>query len=327
MTNYLEQILQEQEAEERIAYQSAEAVRRMIQNDFSNSADILQAIDADMGNLAEFFRKPPFILMYRKMPLPIRKCEFFHGAKHTLSQIPYLHSHSFYEYIYILRGKCVQRLENREEALCLKARQSCLLAPGVSHIMEQSGKEDIILKFSVSERIFQEAVMPLAAIAMENGFAVFEHGNAWTDMYAGRLLQESRDGDRLSETAIKNYLSLIFIELLRAADGQPADIVKQLEAYFERNPREPGLRQFAASIGYSADYAGRMIKSVTGKTFGEYLRNRRLLTAAKLLSETDYTVEYISERSGYETISGFYKQFYRVYGMAPGEYRKGLSGN
>ena len=322
MNRSLEQILQEQEKSERISYQSAETIRQMIQDDFINSTEILQVMEANEINLVELFKKPSLIFWSRKVPVPIRKCGLFHGAKHTLSQIPYLHSHSFYEYIYVVRGACVQYVGSQEERVGLKAHQSCLLAPGVSHLMERCRQEDLILKFSISEQIFQETFVSLPYRAVKGDYTIFEHGNAWTDLYASRLLQESVSQDQFFETAVRNYLSLLFIELTRAASRPSAEMIKQLEAYCETKQKEKSLKQFAAQIGYSADYAGRMIKSITGRTFGEYLRDRRLMKAAEQLLETDDTVEQISIMSGYETISGFYKQFRRVYGMTPGEYRK-----
>ncbi len=126
MNRSLEQILQEQEKSERISYQSAETIRQMIQDDFINSTEILQVMEANEINLVELFKKPSLIFWSRKVPVPIRKCGLFHGAKHTLSQIPYLHSHSFYEYIYVVRGACVQYVGSQEERVGLKAHQSCL---------------------------------------------------------------------------------------------------------------------------------------------------------------------------------------------------------
>lgn len=133
-------------------------------------------MEANEINLVELFKKSSLIFWSRKVPVPIRKCGFFHGAKHTLSQIPYLHSHSFYEYIYVVRGACVQYVGSQEERVGLKAHQSCLLAPGVSHLME-------------------------------------------------RCRQESVSQDQFFETAVRNYLSLLFIELTRAASRPLAEMI------------------------------------------------------------------------------------------------------
>ncbi len=322
MNRQVENILQEQEAAERNDYQSAETIRRMIRNDFSNGEEILNAIEITPAALPDFFKMPSFLFLYPKIPLPVRKCEAFHAAKHTTLQIPYLHSHSFYEYIYVLRGECIQQIGMQKENVCLKAHQSCLLAPGTCHIMEKCGKQDIILKFSISEQIFEEAAAAHSFADMKNGFTLFKHGDELTDLYARRLLLENRNRDGFTKTAVKNYLSLLFIELNRAAAKQPARIVSQLEAYFEKNPGRTSLPQFAASVGYSADHAGRLIRQVTGKTFGEYRRDKHLMDAAQLLSQTDDTIESVALAAGYATVSGFYKQFCRLYGMAPGEYRK-----
>ncbi len=221
-------ILQKQEASETAAYQSAALIRQIIKDDFSNSAEILQVIDACGTELTDFFRMPSCIPFQRKIPLPVRTCDFFHAAKHTLSQIPYLHSHNFYEYIYVLRGNCTQHSETPAQTILLKAHQSCLLSPGVSHIVERCGKEDIILKFAVSESLFREVILPFSSAGMEKDVLIFHHSNAQISMCIYMLLKESRNPCEFGETAIRNYLSLLFIELMRKPPAPYPDIIKKL---------------------------------------------------------------------------------------------------
>lgn len=221
-------ILQKQEASETAAYQSAALIRQIIKDDFSNSAEILQVIDACGTELTDFFRMPSCIPFQRKIPLPVRTCDFFHAAKHTLSQIPYLHSHNFYEYIYVLRGNCTQHTETPAQTILLKAHQSCLLSPGVSHIVERCGKEDIILKFAVSESLFREVILPFSSAGMEKDVLIFHHSNAQISMCIYMLLKESRNPCEFGETAIRNYLSLLFIELMRKPPAPYPDIIKKL---------------------------------------------------------------------------------------------------
>ncbi len=315
-------ILQKQEASETAAYQSAALIRQIIKDDFSNSAEILQVIDACGTELTDFFRMPSCIPFQRKIPLPVRTCDFFHAAKHTLSQIPYLHSHNFYEYIYVLRGNCTQHTETPAQTILLKAHQSCLLSPGVSHIVERCGKEDIILKFAVSESLFREVILPFSSAGMEKDVLIFHHSNAQISMCIYMLLKESRNPCEFGETAIRNYLSLLFIELMRKPPAPYPDIIEKLCSYFEEDPGGITLQKFAAIAGYSADHTGRLIKNSTGRSFVEYIRDLKLARAAGLLMETDYTIEHVAALSGYANPSGFYKQFCRAYGISPGEYRK-----
>ena len=78
--------------------------------------------------------------------IPTRKSEKFHMRKHTACQRPYYHGHSFYEFIYILSGECVQHFKSPERSLTLKKGQACLFPPGTVHSLEKSRKGDNIIK-------------------------------------------------------------------------------------------------------------------------------------------------------------------------------------
>ena len=52
-----------------------------------------------------------------------------------------------------------------------------------------------------------------------------------------------------------------------------------------------------------------------------YLREYRLQTAQKLLTETDASIAEIAHRVGYENPNKFSSAFRQVFGMTPTEYR------
>ena len=64
-----------------------------------------------------------------------------------------------------------------------------------------------------------------------------------------------------------------------------------------------------------------MVKQETGCTFQELLMKKRFQKAASLLLTTNLQVEEIAVNVGYENLSYFYRQFKRLYGMTPRQYR------
>ncbi len=234
-----------------------------------------------------------------------------------------MHSHEFYEYIYVMRGECNQRFEFPYRSVLLKAGQSCLLCPGTVHAVERCGANDIILKLSIPVKLFGEIIMPIAPAAfLDENVIIFENHSIQTDWYIYMLIMENYLKRDFLDTAVKNYLSLLFIELVRKPLKEYPDILIKLSSYFEKNPSEVNLSEFAGLVGYSADYTGRLIKKSTGKSFVDNVLELRLERASKLLIETDYPVEIIAGMVGYANMSGFYKQFCRNYGMTLNEYRK-----
>ena len=81
------------------------------------------------------------------------------------------------------------------------------------------------------------------------------------------------------------------------------------------------LADFAARKHYSADYVGKRIRRQTGTSFSRRLNEARLREAARLLAETELSVESIAAAVGYADPAGLYKRFRAAFGMTPGEYR------
>ena len=65
-----------------------------------------------------------------------------------------------------------------------------------------------------------------------------------------------------------------------------------------------------------------MFKKETGKTYSEYLTDVRIRKAKDLLVETGDSIGLIAEKTGYHDARYFSKQFSRIVGLKPFEYRK-----
>ena len=322
MQRQMIQALWQQEAKEQHAYQSSAALRAMIQEDFSNSSEVLRAMDRFGSNFVQLFRLQSLELLSDKTPIPIRTCRKFQIHKHTVCQIPYLHGHDYYELIYVLQGNCIQRFQGDRNPLRLSARQACLVSPGVTHLMERCSREDMIVKCSIPVFLYQKIVRPLLPKRKGQNVIVFDRGSPQMEWFLFLLWKECVERREFSDAAIQNYLSLFFIELTRAPTASSPDIVVTLYTYFEDHASQMNLHGFAAQIGYSEDHAARLLKRSTGKSFLELVLELKVARAAKLLLETDDPVSHIARQLGYANPSGFYKQFFRTYGMTPTEYRR-----
>ncbi len=64
-------------------------------------------------------------------------------------------------------------------------------------------------------------------------------------------------------------------------------------------------------------------EAFTGITIQHYINNLRLEHAAELIrNKPDYTLEAIAEESGFSIRSTFNRNFTRLYGITPSEYKK-----
>jgi len=66
----------------------------------------------------------------------------------------------------------------------------------------------------------------------------------------------------------------------------------------------------------------RYFPALAGCSFGEYVRRRRLATAADALVGTDASVLEIAVAAGYESHEGFTRAFGREFGMPPRDFRE-----
>ncbi|WP_246106412.1 helix-turn-helix transcriptional regulator [Pseudonocardia kunmingensis] len=60
----------------------------------------------------------------------------------------------------------------------------------------------------------------------------------------------------------------------------------------------------------------------TGRTVQQWITERRMVEARRLLAETDLTVETVGARVGYRDPGYFARRFRRAHGTAPLEWRR-----
>lgn len=81
------------------------------------------------------------------------------------------------------------------------------------------------------------------------------------------------------------------------------------------------IEQLAGDMCMSRSNLHRKIKSMTGKSATDLLQKFRMERAAELLTQTDLSVEEISEMVGYSTASYFIQAFKKYYHKTPGKLR------
>ena len=82
------------------------------------------------------------------------------------------------------------------------------------------------------------------------------------------------------------------------------------------------LSEIADQAGFNASYLSRLFKMETGKGFVQYLREVRLEHAARMLRDTNLTIERISKRVGFQDEKYFRRTFKQELGLTPSEFRK-----
>lgn len=83
------------------------------------------------------------------------------------------------------------------------------------------------------------------------------------------------------------------------------------------------LQSVASALGISDAYLSRLFKEKTGKNFQEYLLEKKMEHAVKMLSSpAEYRNSDIAAALGYQDAQNFCRIFKRCYGMSPQQYKK-----
>lgn len=82
------------------------------------------------------------------------------------------------------------------------------------------------------------------------------------------------------------------------------------------------LKTMAGVFMMSDSSLSRYFKKQTGHNISDYITERRIAEAKRLLSETDLPIREIVERIGYFDVSSFSKKFKRETGVSPSDYRR-----
>ena len=126
------------------------------------------------------------------------------------------------------------------------------------------------------------------------------------------------------------YLLLIlhYVEQECLAESSAAarprnETIEQVCAYLAANYRQKfSLTEVAARFYLSPYYLSRLFRRVTGQSIVDYLNNRRIEAAQKLLETTELSISAIAEQTGFASAAHFRRVFREVMDISPLQYRK-----
>ena len=99
-------------------------------------------------------------------------------------------------------------------------------------------------------------------------------------------------------------------------------LVAKTLAYIEEHFHEPlTLKQLAEHVHRSPTYLTTRVREQIGQPVMDYVIERRMQEAERLLETTDNTVSAVGEAAGYPEPSTFSRQFRKRYGFSPAAWR------
>jgi len=257
------------------------------------------------------------------------------------------HGHRFYELMFLESGRGHHRVGGRRAEV--RAGDVLVIAPGEVHDARgMAGSEGWLLLFEAAaldpSRTDAQVFTALPELVLlgfvrpgERGgdgghfhVATAERGR-WSARFAELHAELARP--RLGyEVSARALLTLILIDAARLAaeseqlakvppQARPllARVFQLIESRFHR---PISLQDVAKEVGRSPAHLTTLVKRQTGRSVLEWIIERRMAEARRLLVETELEVGDIGQRVSYLDAGYFIRQFRKVNGATPAQWRK-----
>jgi two-component system response regulator YesN len=159
----------------------------------------------------------------------------------------------------------------------------------------------------------------LAFIAHKSGFGLFDflpqNERASLSFESFETFSQLRNG-------LFRLASLMRSSLEREAADSHSKLIYKVHRFIEDHLDKPiSLQMIGECVHLHPVYVSQMYKSVTGESLTDYMLRIRMEKSAYLLKTTNLKIYEIGNKFSYQNAPYFIKQFKKVYGMTPQEYK------
>lgn len=245
-----------------------------------------------------------------------------------------LHTHTFYEIVFIARGKGIHCVNDRQQVLA--DGSLVLIRPWDVHSFRALNYFDFeIFSLGFLENELQSGLEYLEISAdfltsPELPLHLVLNGSdkVFLEQQLERMFSEQ--DPVLRKQIFKVILQQVFYHLMFLEKNEKEvlpDWLSRLdeEMSIQKNYVE-GLPQMLRICHYSQEYLNRMFRKYFHMTPTEYINAKRMIYAAELLMTGKYEIIEVCEMVGFCNLSYFYAVFKKQYGCTPYRFTKSFSG-
>lgn len=271
--------------------------------------------------------------------------ELINVRKHTRFIDFPKHKHNFIEITYVYQGEMTQIINGKK--VVLKSGEIIFLNQYIVHEIRASGQDDIIINFIIKPEFFnyildfldKDNIISKFLISTIYGgtkkgeYLCFHAGDSKnTQNILEEVITEIFNLSILGKAKVKFLIGLLIIELLskpekiRSYSEENYDMKLMIEIlqYINTEYVTANLKELSKKIRQPDYKICKVLKENTGMTFTKLVQEKRLEKFVELLKSTDFAIEDLIKKIGYENTSYFYKIFKNKYKLSPKEVKKGF---
>lgn len=247
-----------------------------------------------------------------------------------------LHSHSYYEIVYVLSNSGTQYLAGTAR-YSLQRGDIIIVPPGIGHkpLFPSELAEPyrrIVLWVSTEFAESVERLLPEHSAKFADKTLLLRTAGTPYE-YIGKLfhkgLKEAKEKKEFWQIALYGNTMQLLVECIRAFNqpenqilrSEKPELLDDVVSYIETHLHEKiNLSDTASRFFVSESTIGQTFQKKMHVSFYHYVTQRRLI-AAKSMMFQEANLDILSEKVGFSDYSAFYRAFKKEFGISPREYR------
>lgn len=253
------------------------------------------------------------------------KKERFEVVEELIEEQVGLHFHDYLEAELVLSGEGTQYINDYKTPI--KRGSFSVLRPAIDcHSVKFDTLQVIkfyVKPFFIDPELWKEVSLLLDPLVVD---LEGEELNHVINMF--RIIQfEQHRPERYCDEIVRNGINSLLYFFVQKKVGHENNATKRknIIKYLlddDRYLTDVSLQDFADEFGYSLSHASKYFKENIGMTFSESKQFYRIQVAKRLLLSTDYSINEIATRCGFNYYHLFHNTFKKSTGMTPFEFKK-----
>ena len=244
------------------------------------------------------------------------------------------HSHDFYQMTIVQTGRITQTYGKKSWAQL--PGDIFFAIPGMKHSLFVYGNDTIYYAFSFSEKILRRALesVPGTEQYINQQCPFFSITKNQYDVLINSLalLRNWPEHDTIDTFTCGCHISTAIVVLLLEAlksthekaeqPSNPLEMIMRTRVFIDQHYNEDIKLDSLIKMSKMSktSFCNYFVQSA-GATPKQYITEKRMREALRLIQETNNSITSIAEQVGYSEFSTFFRNFYRMTGCSPSDFR------